>query len=442
MNDEAKPVVLCVDDEENILSSLKRTFRPLGYTIHTYESAVEALRFMRDNSVNVVVSDMRMPEMDGAQFLEQVAKFWPDCVRILLTGYSDVASTVAAINKGNIYRYVSKPWDDAELKITVQQGLEQQTIKRDRDRLLKLTRLQNKKLSELNESLEQRVKERTEEIQQTAEMLDLMYEELKTSYKYMVPIFSSLIEMREGACQGHSSRVADLTVHVANKMNLPQEQVDEIYYASLLHDIGKIGLPDSLISKPFVSLSASERLRFIKHPIMGQAALLSVEQLSNSGDIIRAHHERMDGKGYPDHLIDDEISIGARILCVINDFDELQYGVLFEKPLSLQESKAYLEENAGTHYDPEVVAAFIEWLNENPDYLEDASVLYLNSGDLKPGMVLAKDLSSKDGLLLLSKGHQLTENIIQKIIAFENEDDKTYTILIELESAPDFVSAI
>lgn len=137
------PALLFVDDEANILSALKRLFRPLGYRIFTAESGAAGLQVFEQNTIDLVISDMRMPEMNGAQFLEQVRQKWPDAVRILLTGYADVTSTIDAINKGEIYRYIAKPWDDNDITMTVKHALERKKLELEKQRLEKTTLQQN-----------------------------------------------------------------------------------------------------------------------------------------------------------------------------------------------------------------------------------------------------------------------------------------------------------
>ena len=158
--------MLFVDDEPGILSSLRRLFRPHGYRILVAESGALGLAELEKTPVDLVISDMRMPEMDGATFLKAVRQRWPDTVRILLTGYADVTSTVAAINEGEIYRYVSKPWDDNEIVKTVREALEGYQLKMENRRLTALTQSQNEELKGLNASLEQKVAERTAELRQ------------------------------------------------------------------------------------------------------------------------------------------------------------------------------------------------------------------------------------------------------------------------------------
>jgi len=167
-NPESEPLtgrILCVDDESQILMSLKRVFRRSGHTVSTANSAADGLKHLAENEIDIVISDMRMPEMDGHHFLAEVAKLYPQTVRMLLTGYSDMESTIGAINNGSIYRYIAKPWDDTDLLMCAQRALEIKNLRDERDQLNSLTQQQNKDLQDLNKSLEAKVKERTAELE-------------------------------------------------------------------------------------------------------------------------------------------------------------------------------------------------------------------------------------------------------------------------------------
>ena len=164
---QTNATLLFVDDEVNVLSALKRLFRPFGYRIFTAEGGAQGLEIMARETVDIVVSDMRMPEMDGAQFLQKVCKKWPDTVRILLTGYAEIGATIDAINKGHIYRYISKPWEDNDIVLAIQQALRQKQLEEANLGLEELTRKQNEELKELNANLEKKVYARTDELRRT-----------------------------------------------------------------------------------------------------------------------------------------------------------------------------------------------------------------------------------------------------------------------------------
>ena len=157
--------ILCVDDESQILMSLKRVFRRSGHTVSTANSAADGLAFLAENQVDIVISDMRMPEMDGHHFLAEVASLYPDTIRMLLTGYADMESTIGAINNGSIYRYIAKPWDDTDLLMCAQSALEVKNLRDERNQLNALTQKQNEDLQKLNASLELKVQERTAELE-------------------------------------------------------------------------------------------------------------------------------------------------------------------------------------------------------------------------------------------------------------------------------------
>jgi response regulator RpfG family c-di-GMP phosphodiesterase len=428
---EEQATLLFVDDEANILSSLKRLFRPLGYRIFTAESGKEGLEIMEQEKVELVISDMRMPEMSGAQFLEQVRAKWPDVVRILLTGYADITSTIDAINKGQIYRYISKPWEDNDITITVRQAFERKRLEHEKTRLEELTLRQNEELRELNASLEEKVKARTEEIRQTMGFLELSHEKLKKSFITSVKMFSNLMELREGTMGGHSRRVAELARIIAARMNLKDSEINDLMVAALLHDIGKIGLPDSLIRKPFSMLSSEERAEYIKHPVKGQMALMELDQFKGAAELIRVHHERFDGKGYPDGLSGMAVPLAARILAVANEYDALQNGSLTAKPMKAAEAKQYLLEGRGTRYDPLVIDTFLEVVTELEKFtVNREEEMALRSNRIKSGMVLSRDLLTADGIMLLSKGYVLNEAVIDQLQSYERSESKMLTIYV------------
>jgi response regulator RpfG family c-di-GMP phosphodiesterase len=404
------PTVLCVDDEPNILSALRRALRTGGWRVLTAGSGVEALQMLATEAVDIVISDMRMPEMDGAVLLEQVHARWPETIRLLLTGHADTGAAIAAINRGRIFRYLTKPWDDGELHSILRQGLQMLELERERRRLEALTSRQNAALREANETLEQRVQERTEALAKANDAL-------KRSYLTGIKVFSGLIEMRSGRLAGHGRRVAELARKLARAMNRPDEEVQQIFVAALLHDIGLIGLPDALLAKPVARCSGEEAAQFQRHAELGEHALMPLEEMQPVAALIRAHHERFDGQGFPDGRSGLSIPLGARILAVVDTFDELQKGYLIESPMTLQEARTLIRHGRGMQFDPEVVDVFMRLTEpERPRLNTDVP---LGSQLLEPAMVLARDLVSPTGVLMLTAGHVLTASLIQRICEFD-----------------------
>lgn len=431
---ETGATILFVDDETNILSSLKRLFRPQGYRIFTAEGGAQGLEIMERETVDLVVSDMRMPEMNGAQFLEKVRERWPDTVRILLTGYAEIGATIDAINKGQIYRYVSKPWEDNDITLIVKHALQQKMLEREKLRLEELTRRQNEELKDLNAHLEEKVLARTSELNQTMQFLDAAHEKLKKSFITSVRVFSNLIEMRHPARAGHSRRVAELARTLAQNLGMGAAETQDVFIAGLLLDIGKIGLPDRLLDKPFHSMTADERTEVFKHPVKGEMALMALEQLHGAAKLIRGHRERFDGTGYPDHLAGLAIPLGARILAVAEDYDTALMGTTFVKPLKPAEASLLIQDGKAKRYDPAVVDAFLNEIGKTRAATDAASELTLRSGQAKPGMMLARDLMTRNGEMLLAKEYVLNQQLIEQIRNFERMDGHPLTIHVYLKN--------
>lgn len=429
LTSDAKPATLLfVDDEPNILSALRRLFRPLGYKIHTAEGGALGLALLEQEPVDLVISDMRMPNMDGAQFLEQVRQKWPDTVRILLTGYADVSSTIAAINKGEIYRYIAKPWEDNDIVLLVKQALDMKNLEQEKLRLEELTLRQNEALKELNANLEAKVQERTQEVRQTMGFLELANKKLKESFITSIKVFSNLIELRERSLAGHSRRVADLARTLAKRLNLSDSEVNDVFVAALLHDIGKIGLPDKLLTKPFATLVGEERDLALRHPATGQAALMGLEQLHGAAKLIRAHHERWDGMGFPDGLSGLAIPMGARILALANDYDAAQIGTLLSKRMTQSEAVTFIMEGRGKRYDPQVADIFAPMMGAQVN--SAIAETSLKSIQLKVGMALSRDLMTPEGILLLSRDFVLNDEIIEQIHSFERSSGRALTLYV------------
>ncbi|KAF0191822.1 MAG: response regulator receiver [Gammaproteobacteria bacterium] len=426
-----KATLLFVDDEENILSSLRRLFRPMGYTILTAKNGKDGLAVMASQAIDLVISDMRMPEMDGAAFLAEASLKWPETIRILLTGYADITSTIAAINKGSIYKYISKPWEDNDITITVRHALEHKYLQRERDRLHALTTRQNAELRDLNVNLEKKVEERTVKLREAMALLESAHESLKKNYTASVKIFSNLVEMRAGNVAGHSRRVAQHARTLSVKMGQAEDEVQNVLFAGLLHDIGKIALPDSLINRPFNLLGPEDRVEVQKHPVIGQGLLMALEQLHGAARLIRSHHERFDGRGFPDGLRGNAIPLGARILTVVNDYDALQQGTLTKEPKTPVEARAFVQENTGKRYDPDVVKVFFEIIDAGESELKVSQGVFTHTADLAPGMVLARDLVTRSGALLLSAGFFLEEKLIRKIQDFEKSTGESLQAYID-----------
>jgi len=430
--DQARPTLLLVDDEPSILSSLRRLFRPQGYRILAAEGGAAALDLVANDTVDLVISDMRMPGMDGAQFLERIRHLQPHAVRILLTGYADISSTIAAINGGEIHRYIAKPWDDNDILLVVREALARRDLELRNRELTELTRRQNDELRSLNSSLEDRVRQRTAEIEQINDMLNVAYAELKSNFMLSMQIFAGLMELRHNGMSGHSRRVSEWTRRVCGILKLDERTSQDIYVAGLLHDIGKIGFPDELLGKPISLMSADETARYRKHPLNAEAALMPLVQLQPVAKMIRSQHERLDGNGFPDGLEGEEIPFGARVLAPIIDYENLLTGTLAERRFSVEDATASIRRGAGSRYDAKVVDALIEALKQPLDESRDDR--RISAAELVAGMVLSRDLVSPQGTLLLAAGYRFDARVVRQVREYVQREGAKLTLYVLREA--------
>ena len=413
--------ILCIDDEPNILASLVRVFRPHGYVVTTATSGDEALAMLEREPVDIVISDMRMPGMDGTAVLEQVRARWPDTVRLLLTGHSDIDATIGAINRGEIHRYIGKPWNEAELLLIVRQALERKSLEGHKRRLEALARKQNGELKALNATLEQKVALRTAELQDAVGALAVSNDKLKANFLTSLKVFSTLIEMREAESAGHSRRVTDMVRKIGERMGIDAADAQDLLLAGLLHDIGKIGLSDATLRLARDASDGDVPLAFYKYPLRSEQALTPLEGLRGAAAIIRAHRERFDGRGYPEGLAGTAIPLGARILAVAKDYDAAQIGTLSRHRMPAEAARGRIAQGRGTLYDPEVVDVLLGVLDaaDAPAPLD----MRIEVSDLVAGMVLSRDLVTLDGILLLTADRVLDESVVQRIRDFQMASD-------------------
>ena len=406
--------ILCVDDEPNIVAALKRLFRGSGYQVATATSGLEAIAYLERDPVDLVFSDMRMPGMDGTELLAQIRARWPSTARVLLTGYADIGSTIAAINSGEVYRYITKPWDDGEVLATAHQVFERMALEQEKARLEALLVTKNQALTELNETLEEKVAARTSELLQLSQ-------KIKKNYLSSIKVFSNLMEWRGGLLSGHSRRVADLARRTTRAMDMSEADQQDAFIAGLMHDIGQIGLPDALLARPVPKLSEEESIQYRRHASLGEQALMALDDMQVVASIIRSHHERHDGLGYPDGLAGGMIPMGAAILAVVDTYDDLLIGHLSSTPLNAADARSMIARGRGTQFHPEGVDVFLQMLLKAAPGVEPPPLM-LKTQYLKPGMVLARDFLSTEGAVLLAADHVLTAELIKRLRMREGRD--------------------
>ncbi len=353
--------VLFVDDEVNILKAIQRLLRHEPMNVLTASRPHEALEMLERQPCQVVVSDQRMPEMSGVDLLSAVRERHSDIVRMMLTGYTEMNIAVEAINRGEIYRLITKPWNDDELKATLRQAFDHYDLKGEIKRLNQVTREQNFKLQDMNRNLEGKVRERTMQ-------LDHKNHELRTAYIQTIRALAEAIDAKDAYTRGHSERVAVYASRIARRMNLEKDLIERVYFSGLLHDVGKIGIPDAIITKP-ARLNAEEYEEIKKHPEIGAKILEPVEFLDKIVPCVRHHHEWFDGcdRGYPDRLIGDQIPLPSRVILVADTVEAMTSDRPYRKALPIDTVVQELHKYSGSQFDPVVVDAFLGLLEDEGD---------------------------------------------------------------------------
>jgi response regulator RpfG family c-di-GMP phosphodiesterase len=329
--------LLVVDDEGPILHALQRTFEAAGYEVTACLDPMEALKSMEKRQYQVLSADYMMPGMTGAEFLARAKLMQPGTVRILITAAHDFSAAVDAVNNGEIFRILSKPWNRTELLSAVRQAFDTYWLREKNQQLTALVQRQNAELAGLNKGLERLVQERT------ANLLDGMV---------------AVLDYRDTETQWHSRRVSRFTCRIAQEIGLTEPALMRtIEMGSLLHDIGKIGVRDAVLLKPG-PLDPDEWGEMREHPHLGWALLQRIEFLRDASQIVLQHQERYDGSGYPARLKGEAIVVGARLFAIADTYDAITSDRPYRKAQSHEAAVAEIRRVAGSQLDPRLVEAF------------------------------------------------------------------------------------
>jgi putative nucleotidyltransferase with HDIG domain len=305
-----------------------------------------------------------MPEMAGVEVLLAVRDRHPDAVRMMMTGYTEMNVAVDAINHGEIYRLITKPWNDEELKATLRQAFDHYDLKSEIRRLNQVTREQNLRLQDMNRNLEAKVRDRTKQLADKNQ-------ELRTGYIQTIRALAEAVDAKDAYTRGHSERVGVYASKLGRELGLPRELIERIYISGLLHDVGKIGVPDAIITKPD-RLTPEEYEEIKRHPEIGARILQPVAFLADVVPCVRHHHEWYDGSsaGYPARLVGDQIPLPSRIILVSDTVEAMTSDRPYRRGLPLEQVLSELHRYSGTQFDPNCVAAMLRLLErEGEDFL-------------------------------------------------------------------------
>lgn len=376
--------ILFVDDEQNVLSAIERTLRR-DFKVNTALSGQEGLAKIKDQGpFAVVVSDMRMPGMDGIQFLSEVKEISPDSVRIMLTGNADLQTAVDAVNEGNIFRFLNKPCPPEIMGKTLRSALDQyKLIKAEKDLL-------------------------------------------EQTLSGVVQMLTEILAISNQAAFGHATRVRGLVRQIAGEMNLQNAWQVEI--AAMLSQIGFIAIPEETFRKFYngYTLTPEENNLIHTYPQAGRDLVAHVPRLESVAEIISFQENLYNGKGFPfTDVRGDDIPLGARILKVALDFDKIAEG-------KLSPVEAFQElEKRSDWYDPKVLEALKKSINPSIEY--EKKHLFL--AEIRPGMKLAEGIKNSYGNLLLESGYEITPSFLLHLWTFVERGiiKEPFTVLVPVK---------
>jgi response regulator RpfG family c-di-GMP phosphodiesterase len=410
--------VLCVDDERIILRTLQRLFHRKSYNVIIANSAQNALEILEKTHVDIIVSDMRMPEMDGAALLAIVANSHPDTYRIVLSGYADFESTVAAINLGKINRFINKPWNNNDLINAVEEGLEITHLKEENHNLKRKIEKKNKLLKSLNHDLEGKVNLRTKQIRMS---LTKNEQDNKACEKMLF----NFIAISPDLNADFAKNVAQLAGRLGEKLCLDKEALHDICLSGFLNEIGLLGFDSTIVCTPFNLLNFEQKKIFLTQGDIAQQILSPAQRLNAVKAILTYQFHSLEELK---NKVNSKTLLACKIISVARDYWRFSCGKIDVKRLDHKQVLVALNKSKGIKYAKEV----LDILMANPELvIDNISEKGLTTRQLLPNMILKYGLFSANNLLILAEGHEFTEHTINKLIEYEINQKHQFKIVIE-----------
>jgi response regulator RpfG family c-di-GMP phosphodiesterase len=397
------PSILIVDDEPIVLGALKETLEREQYQVVACGSPRKALAILEERDFAVIISDQRMPEMLGLDFLVESRKHRPQASRILITAVLSLPTIVDAINQGEIYRFLAKPWLREELLATVRNAIHRHELVTHNEVLMARTQQLNAELMTANAELGKQL----QTVERERQKLDAANRELATRFDNSLELCRRILTAYDPVLGGEAKVMVEFANRLCETEHFTDAERHALRSSAWLCDVGLIGVPRELL-RGFRAhperLTERERAMLRQHPAYGQTLAALIDPRPDVGEVIRAHHERFDGTGYPDGLAGTKIPWPARCLAVVVGF--------VESSLPKQAALDAILAKSGTHYDPEAVRLFLRVakLVNLPRQMREVLV-----EELEPGMVLATGIYSPHGLLLIGEGQVLGPATVNKI---------------------------
>jgi response regulator RpfG family c-di-GMP phosphodiesterase len=412
------PPILVVDDEEVIAAALGEILRQAKYDVVTLSQPLAALEQIKNREFSVIITDQRMPDLSGLELLAEARRLQPNATRILITGVLNLETVIEAINQGEIFRFIVKPWLREEFLATVSNGLQRYELLRQNANLQNVTRTVNEQLTQANGLLEEKIGVVALQNEQLAQMNRVLEENLTRSLELSV----QTLEAFYPALGAQTRCVAQVCDSIATVLELPADERRILESAARLYDIGLVALPRHLVRKWLESpqlLDPGETELIRQHPIHSQGLARFGTGSDKVGEIIRAHHERFDGGGYPDAVGGEKIPWLARLLAAA-----VGYASSNSPPT---EAFASIKLGTSSLYDPEAVRVLLRALPLAGLPSKERSV---SLKELVPGMILARAIYSHNGLLLVPEGERLNADYIQKLSLHNRNHPLAQTLVV------------
>ncbi|MFA5155901.1 MAG: HD domain-containing phosphohydrolase [Candidatus Omnitrophota bacterium] len=345
--------ILVINDDEAISKYLREELTVKGKYIVTINAGSAAgIEDFKKNGFAVILVKFGMRDMPGAEIVRRLQAVDPDCVVIALIEHLD-QNVLMELARLGIYDFITKPINLDKLFFLIKKAVDLHSLVVIHKRLMQGLKEQNVALQKQNVLLAKRIEESTRN-------LTRLYEDLRSTYMHTIKVLAHAIDARDHYTHSHSENVAKFAVIVAEEMHLPVEQIEMIREACELHDLGKIGVEDNILSKPS-ALNEKEWENIRRHPMIGAQILEPLTFLGGVIDLVKQHHERYDGKGYPQGLKGEEILLGARIINLVDAYEAMRSARSYRKePFTKEQAVEEIKKNSGTQFDPKVVEAFMK----------------------------------------------------------------------------------
>lgn len=324
MEEVSQKNILIIEDDIDYAEMLAYALTHMKYNVHLAYSGTGGLDIVRQKKLDIVLTDLKMPGMSGLELAQRIIKMYLDIPVVLITGFNDLSMVKRALEIG-VSDYIVKPVSIDELPVVIERNLQRKLLE--------------KKMLQENQA-------------------DTLLKALKALMR--------ALDAKDPYTYGHSQRVVHLAMKIADRLNLDNGRRYTLQLAASLHDIGKIGMPDNILKKAD-SLEDIEMNKAKDHPLIGSEILGEIEELSEVASIVRHHHERFDGTGYPDGLGGDAIPLFSRILFILDAYEALASDRIYRKGMGKERALQEIRHNAGTQFDPDLVAIFMEVMQNSDD---------------------------------------------------------------------------